>query len=530
MEPTRARESEALGGGVGVVGGSKSMKDHACEGRRPAGEEGTPVGEPGRSQSRHSSIEAGNDRGAKGGRKVNREGDMPGENQCPSVPPETGDKQGQEDLWQRYGAEHGVWSPKMLAALDQGVKGNKWFSLIDKVYQERTLALAWEKVRIAAGAAGGDGITVGYFAQNSQERLLVVKEHLMAGTYQPRPVKRVWIPKPGSAEKRPLGIPTVRDRVVQTAVRLAIEPVFEREFAPHSYGFRPGRSCKDALRRVEGLLKSGLHHVVEVDIQGYFDAIPRERLLALVAQHVADGRVLSLIERFLEQGVMEGAELWQPETGTPQGGPLSPLLANIYLNPLDWLMAGMGVEMVRYADDLVVLCDSAEHAQNVLETIRQWMVQAGLTLHPDKTRVVDMTRAGNSFEFLGYRFRRGKDGKIQRYLRRKSLVKLREKLKPLTRRTNGQNLRVLCAQLEPILRGWYGYFKHLAPMELAQIDGWLRARLRAILNKRHHYGQGHGKGPPQSRWPNCYFTELGLFCLQAAQAQEIAFLQRGANH
>lgn len=454
---------------------------------------------------------------------------MPREAKDPSVLPARVDKQGSEDLWQRYGAERGVWSPKMLAALDQGVKGNKWFSLIDKVYHERTLELAWEKVRVADGAAGCDGITVGFFAKNSQDRLLVVNEHLKAGTYEPKPVKRVWIPKPGSAEKRPLGIPTVRDRVVQTAVRLAIEPVFEREFAPHSYGFRPGRSCQDALRQVEKLLKSGLNHVVEVDIQGYFDAIPRERLMALVAEQVADSRVLGLIAKFLEQGVMEGAECWQPESGTPQGGPLSPLLANIYLNPLDWLMAAAGVEMVRYADDMVALCDSAEQAQSALERLAGWMTEAGLTLHPGKTRVVDMSQAGSSFEFLGYRFYRSNNGRIKRFLRSKSRRKLRERLKPLTRRTNGQNLRALCAELEPILRGWFGYFKHLDKSELNHVDGWIRNRLRAINTKRLRKHQTHGHGAPQSRWPNCYFAELGLFSLTNARDLERASLQHGAN-
>ena len=184
------------------------------------------------------------------------------------------DKQGEEDLWQRHKAERGVWSEKMLMALDRGNKGNKWFSLIDKVGAERTLQLAWEKVQSNAGACGVDGITVDHFAKDSQARLLAVKEHIKEGVYQPKPVKRVMIPKLGSNEKRPLGIPTVRDRVVQTALRMVIEPIFEHQFAEHSYGFRPGRGCKDALRRVDKLLKSGLTHVVDVDIKGYFELHP----------------------------------------------------------------------------------------------------------------------------------------------------------------------------------------------------------------------------------------------------------------
>ena len=245
------------------------------------------------------------------------------------------DKQAEEDLWQRHKAERGVWTEPMLAALGRGWKGKKWFSLIDKVSAERTLRLAWEKVHANAGAGGVDGITIGRFAQNSHRRLLAVNEHLNKGTYQPKPVKRVWIEKPGSVEKRPLGIPTVTDRVVQAAVRMVIEPIFENCFAEHSYGFRPGRGCKEALRRVDKLLRAGRTHVVDVDIKGYFDAIPHDRLMALVSEHIADGRVLGIIEGFLKQGVMEGGELAKTEEdepqGTPQGGVISPLLANIYL-------------------------------------------------------------------------------------------------------------------------------------------------------------------------------------------------------
>ena len=330
----------------------------------------------------------------------------------------------EEDLWQRHKAERGVWTEPMLVALERGLKGNKWFSLIDKVSTERTLQLAWEKVRKNAGSCGVDGITIGRFEQDSQSRLLAVNEHLRKGNYQPKPVKRVWIDKPGSAEKRPLGIPTVTDRVVQAAVRMVMEPIFENRFAKHSYGFRPGRGCKDALRRVEELLRAGRTHVVDVDIKGYFDSIPQDRLLALVREHIADGRVLGLIEGFLKQGVMEGTELAKVEDlpqGTPQGGVISPLLANIYLDPLDWLMAGHGFEMVRYADDMVVLCRSQEEAVAALEKLREWMAGAGLTLHPDKTRTVDMNLADSHFDFLGYRFQRSRRGRIMRLVRPKSL-------------------------------------------------------------------------------------------------------------
>jgi RNA-directed DNA polymerase len=443
------------------------------------------------------------------------------------------DKQAEEDLWQRHKAERGVWTKPMLAALARGLKGKKWFSLIDKVSTERTLQLAWEKVKSNAGACGVDGITIGRFEPNSQSRLLAVKEHLSKGTYQPKPVKRVWIEKPGSAEKRPLGIPTVTDRVVQAAVRMVIEPIFENRFAKHSYGFRPGRGCKDALRRVEELLQAGRQHVVEVDIKGCFDAIPHDRLMVLVREHIADGKVLGLIEGFLKQGVMEDAELAkavedEPQ-GTPQGGVISPLLANIYLDPLDWLMAGPGFEMVRYADDMVVLCRSQEEAEAALEKLREWMAGAGLTLHPDKTRTVDMNLADSHFDFLGYRFQRSRMGRMMRLVRPKSLRKLRESIKPRTRRANGRSMQAIVADLNRTLPGWFGYFKHAKASQLSGIDGWIRMRLRSILRKRRGL-KGRGRGNDHQRWPNRYFEKLGLFCLLDARETEFASLRNGANH
>ena len=447
-----------------------------------------------------------------------------------SVPVPVRDKQTEEDLWQRHKAERGVWSEPMLAVLERGLEGNKWFSLIDKVWSERTLGLAWEKVKSNAGACGVDGITIGRFAKDSQRRLLAVKEQLKRGTYQPKPVKRVWIDKVGSAEKRPLGIPTVTDRVVQAAVRMVIEPIFENRFAEHSHGFRPGRGCKEALRRVEELLRAGHTRVVDVDIKGYFDTIPHDRLMALVRERIADGRILGLIEGFLKQGVMEGTD-WQEakEEGTPQGGVISPLLANIYLDPLDWLMAESGFEMVRYADDMVVLCRTEEEAAAALSKLKEWMEGAGLTLHPEKTRVVDMNLADSYFDFLGYRFKRSKRGQIMRLARPKSERKLRETIKPKTRRTNGKSLEAIVAELNRTLKGWYGYFKQAKASQLGEIDGWIRMRLRSILRKRRRR-KGRGRGNDHQRWPNRYFTELGLFCLLEARNSEIASLRQGANH
>lgn len=422
-------------------------------------------------------------------------------------------------MWQRCKAERGVWSEKMLMALERGVKGNKWFSLIDKVWSDRTLGLAWEKVKTNAGGCGVDNITVARFAKDSLTRLLVVKEHLKRGSYQPKPVKRVWIPKAGSPEKRPLGVPTVTDRVVQTALRMVIEPIFEKEFAPHSYGFRPGRGCKDALRHVDKLLQSGRLHVVDVDLKGYFDSIPHEPLMERVKERIADRRALSLIESFLKQGVMEQIGEVVPERGegTPQGAVISPLLANLYLNPLDWLMVERGRQMNRYADDMVVLCETAEEARQVKQELAAWCQAAGLQLHPEKTKVVDMGQPGAHFDYLGYRFlRTKKTGRLRRLIRPQSLKAIKERIKPLTKRANGRSLKELTEKLNPILRGVHGYFMHALASQLKEVDGWVRGRLRGIQRKRHQ-GKGRGRGKDHQKWPNRYFDRLGLFSLEQAR-------------
>jgi len=335
---------------------------------------------------------------------------------------------------------------------------------------------------------------------------------LKEGTYAPQSVKRTWIPKPGSAQKRPLGIPTVRDRVAQTALRNVLEPIFERTFADHSYGFRPGRGCKDALRRVGHLLKSGHHHVVDADLKSYFDSIPHERLLERVEERVSDGRVLDLVRAYLKQGVLDGLERWTPEDGTPQGAVISPLLSNIYLNPLDHFMARQGVEMVRYADDFVLLCRTWSEAEEALEQVRRWVEAQGLTLHPDKTCIVDVREPGG-FDFLGYHFERG-----MKWPRKKSMRKLHDSIRVRTRRANGHSLDCIIAKINPILRGWFEYFKHSHWNVFSSVDGWVRMRLRSILRKRAH-GKGRGRGKDHQRWPNAYFARLGLFSLQEARAR-----------
>ncbi len=315
----------------------------------------------------------------------------------------------------------------MLAALENGVEGNKWYSLIDKVRVRTTLERAWEQVSRNEGAAGVDRITVQEYGRKLEANLEKLERELREGSYKPQAIRRVWIPKAGSQEKRPLGIPTVRDRIVQAAILKVIEPIWEREFAEHSYGFRPQRGCKDALRRVEQLLDSGYVWVVDADLKGYFDSIPHDKMMREVASKISDGRLLDLIESTLKMQVMETMKDWKPERGTPQGAVLSPLLSNIYLNPLDQTMAKEGYEMVRYADDYVVLCQTQGEAEKALQRIRQWTQEAGLQLHPEKTRLVDCQQPGDGFEFLGYRFANGR-----KVPRKKSLNKFRDSIREKT--------------------------------------------------------------------------------------------------
>jgi RNA-directed DNA polymerase len=336
---------------------------------------------------------------------------------------------------------------------------------------------------------------------------------LQDGEYQPKPVQRVWIPKLGSKEMRPLGVPPVENRVVEMAVRNVVEPIFEHIFAEHSYGFRPGRGAKGALRRVAQLLHAGGCWVVDADLKGYFDSIPQDKLLAAVAEHVSDGEVLELIRRFLKQGVMESGKGWSPtETGTPQGAVISPLLANIYLNPLDHMMAARGWEMVRYADDFVILCKTQQEAQEALQTVRQWVEEAGLILHPTKTRIVDATQRGG-FDFLGYHFERG-----MRWPRQKSLDKLKETIRQKTPRTKTGSMNIIIEDVNRTLRGWMGYFKHSIDNIFPPLDAWVRGRLRSIQRKRHK-GSGRARGRDHQRWPNAFFTELGLISLVTTRAK-----------
>jgi RNA-directed DNA polymerase len=400
----------------------------------------------------------------------------------------------------------------MLTALETGVKGGKWYSLMDKVYALPNLRAAFARVKANHGAAGVDHQTVEMFERHLEATLVQLAAELKAGSYQPRPVRRHWIPKPGSKpEKRPLGIPCVRDRVVQAALCNVLAPIFECDFAAQSYGFRPGRGCKDALRRVKELLEAGHTHVVDADLESYFDTIPQDRLVQRVEAKVSDGKVVALVAAFLKQGVMEEGKHWVPEEGTPQGGVLSPLLSNVYLDPLDHRMADEGFEMVRYADDFVILCRSDAEAQRALELVQQWTAKAALKLHPEKTHIVDATQAGG-FDFLGYHFAQG-----QRWPRKKSLRKLKEAVRTNTKRTNGHSLARIIANVNRTTEGWFAYFKHSHPRTFPPLDGWIRMRLRSLLRKRQGR-KGRGRGWDHQRWPNAFFATQGLYSLTTAHA------------
>ena len=396
----------------------------------------------------------------------------------------------------------------LTTLLNDKVKGGKWHSLIDKVYDPLNLYAAARKVTGKKKAAGVDGQSCEAFEEHLLVETRNLSEEIKAQTYRPSAVRRVHIPKPGRPnETRPLGIPTVRDRVVQRAMLDVIEPILDHQFHERSFGFRHGVGAHDALRVVEQKLQEGYVYVVDADLKGYFDSIPKDRLLALVKEHISDSRMLKLLKLFLDQDILEELRQWTPIAGVPQGAVLSPVLSNLYLNPLDHQMAEEGFEMVRYADDFVVLCRSQFEAESALQMITEWVEQAGLTLHPTKTKIVD-SRV-KSFAFLGYSFRGDKI-----YPRRESLAKMKARLIELTPRMRTGSMKVIAAELNPILRGWFTYFRHCRWTIYKDLDSHLRARLRRLLLKRHR--KNPERKTRNERWPNDYFTKQGLYSLREA--------------
>lgn len=414
-----------------------------------------------------------------------------------------------------------IWTYPMLRALDNKEKGWKWYTLKDKICKAEVLSYAYLQVEENYGSAGIDKVTIEMYEKDLSENLACLQKQLLENRYEPSPIKRVYIDKPGSKAKRPLGIPTVKQRIVENAIKMGIEPIFENIFLPCNYGFRPNRGNKDALREVSTKLKDGYKFVVDADIKSYFDNINHELLMSFIAEEVADKWVLGMIKKFLKNRVVEGDKEWSSTVGSPQGSVLSPLLSNIYLHRLDERLTREGYELVRYADDFVIMCQTLEEAQRGLEITREVMTKLKLMLHPEKTRIIEVTEK-EGFEFLGYLFllnrRRPKD---------KALKSLRLKVKQITPRSGGQSLKTVIEDLNPVLRGWYGYFKHVrnSPSTFREMDGYIRRRLRSILAKFHKKCGSH-RMMDNYKWINDYFHSQGLFSLQKNYENELA-LARG---
>lgn len=415
-------------------------------------------------------------------------------------------------------ADTRVWTDRMLTTLVTGVKRGKWYCLIDKVVRTEVLEGSFERVKRNRGAQGVDQVTIERFERHKAHNLAKLGSEIASGKYRPLAVKRVEIPK-GGGKTRPLGIPVVRDRVAHNALKTVIEPIFECEFSDNSYGFRPGRSCEGALQAVDQALTGGFQYVVDADVEGFFDNVDHKRLMGLVAARISDGKVLAMIDASLKQKVMDELREWQPTQGTPQGAVLSPLLANLYLHDFDLMMERLGFRTTRYADDFVVCCRTREEAEKALAAVRQWMTQAKLTLHPEKTRIADLAQ-GERFTFLGYEYGRTKKGEAKRWPSKKSEAKLREKLRPLTKRCNGCSMEVIIKKITPITRGWFNYFS-TGGGSFVWVDAWTRMRLRSILRKRSKR-KGRGRGLDHHRWPNAYFEQLGYFSLEAARYAKLS--------
>ena len=401
--------------------------------------------------------------------------------------------------------------PARLAG--QKTKTLKHHSLIDKVYRYDNLYTAWRKVRANKGAHGIDRMTIKAYEADAETHLRELQRKLMQGRYQPLPVKRVYIPKASDpTQLRPLGIPTVTDRVCQQAVYQILSPIFDPEFSERSYGFRPHRSAQQAIATLIGDAKAGFRHVVDADIASFFDRLDYDVMMSRVRQKIADGRVLDLIEAFLKAGVCEGNTVSIPLEGSPQGGVISPLLANIVLDSLDKALETNGWRHVRYADDFVILTRSADEAAQALADAKEVLENLKLSLHETKTR---LTEFKHGFDFLGMHFRRNS---VQP--RQQSLNRFKDKVRKLTRRQQGRNVDAVLDDLNPVIRGWARYFgSGDCTGCFRQLDRWIRMRIRNFRMQRRNRNDNW-------RLTNEVLAAWGLLSLQQCRPERILSYRR----